>query len=92
MIFEKDIFISYAHLDDEVLTEGDKGWISEFHKALEVRLGQLLGAKPVIWRDSRLQGNDFFTPEIMAQFKNPENVTFVRHLNWCVFLIKILST
>jgi len=68
MSFEKDIFISYAHIDDEPMSEGMKGWISEFHKSLEVRLSQLLGSHPVIWRDARLQGNDFFAPEIVAQF------------------------
>ncbi|HYV91305.1 MAG TPA: hypothetical protein VE978_05965 [Chitinophagales bacterium] len=68
MNFEKDIFISYAHIDDEPMSEGMKGWISEFHKSLEVRLSQLLGSHPVIWRDARLQGNDFFGPEIVAQF------------------------
>lgn len=69
MQFEKDVFISYAHIDDEALSDGLKGWITEFHKALEVRLSQLLGEEPRIWRDSKLQGNDFFTPEIESQFQ-----------------------
>ena len=43
MSFENDIFISYAHIDDVALIEGQKGWISSFHRALEIRLGQLLG-------------------------------------------------
>lgn len=68
MDFEKDIFISYAHIDDATLAEGSKGWIAEFHRSLEVRLSQLLGTNPVIWRDAKLQGNDFFGPEIVAQF------------------------
>lgn len=68
MNFEKDVFISYAHIDDESLSEGVKGWITEFHKSLEVRLSQILGDVPKIWRDAKLQGNDFFSPEIEAQF------------------------
>lgn len=48
MRFEKDIFISYAHIDNESLVDGDKGWITEFHRSLEIRLAQLLGQKPVI--------------------------------------------
>lgn len=68
MQFEKDVFISYAHIDDEALSDGIKGWISEFHKALQIRLSQLLGDEPRIWRDNKLQGNDFFTPEIEDQF------------------------
>ena len=66
--FEKDIFISYAHIDDEALVEGEKGWITEFHRSLEVRLSQLLGERPIIWRDSRLDGNHVFNNEIISQF------------------------
>lgn len=68
MNFEKDIFISYAHIDNEPLVEGDKGWISEFHRALEVRLAQLLGERPKIWRDTKLDGNHNFNDEIVSQF------------------------
>jgi hypothetical protein len=56
--FENDIFISYAHIDNEPLTEGQAGWISDFHRSLEKRLAQLLGAEPRVWRDPKLQGND----------------------------------
>lgn len=68
MNFEKDIFISYAHIDELEISDDIKGWISDFHRSLEVRLSQILGNRPVIWRDDRLQGNDFFGPEIVAQF------------------------
>lgn len=70
MSFEKDILISYAHIDDASLVEGQKGWISEFHRSLELRLAQVTGKKPVIWRDPKLQGNDFFGDEIVSQFPN----------------------
>ena len=68
MDFSKDILISYAHIDDESLMEGQKGWIEEFHRSLDIRLSQLLGEKPKIWRDLKLQGNDFFGDEIVDQF------------------------
>lgn len=67
MQFDKDILISYAHIDDAPLVEGQKGWISEFHRSLEIRLAQLLGKKPKIWRDPKLQGNDYFSDEILSQ-------------------------
>ena len=70
MRFEKDIFISYAHIYNESMVDGDKGWITEFHRSLEIRLAQLLGQKPVIWRDQKLQGNDVFGDEIVDQFEN----------------------
>lgn len=87
--FEKDIFISYAHIDDEALIEGEKGWITEFHRALEVRLSQLLGERPNIWRDSRLDGNHIFSNEIISQF--PKIAVLISILTpryvkseWCV--------
>ena len=30
MNFENDLFISYAHIDNQPLTDGDKGWITGF--------------------------------------------------------------
>ena len=38
-----DIFISYAHMDDQALDEDQKGWITKFHRVLQVELGQLMG-------------------------------------------------
>lgn len=68
MQFKTDIFISYAHIDDEALIENQKGWISDFHRALDIRLAQLLGRRPVIWRDPALQGNHVFDKQIVDQF------------------------
>lgn len=69
MQFEKDIFISYAHIDDESLIENQRGWISDFHRALEIRLAQLLGRRPVVWRDPVIQGNHFFDKQIEEQLE-----------------------
>ncbi|WP_028296734.1 toll/interleukin-1 receptor domain-containing protein [Olivibacter sitiensis] len=68
MTFKTDLFISYAHIDDESLIVNQKGWISEFHRALDIRLAQLLGRRPVIWRDPALQGNHLFDQQILDQF------------------------
>jgi hypothetical protein len=65
MNFENDIFVSYAHIDDQPLVEGQKGWISSFHRALEIRLAQLLGREPRIWRDPKLQGNDIYSDRLV---------------------------
>jgi hypothetical protein len=64
--FEDDIFISYAHIDNKPLTEGQKGWISHFHEALDIRLAQLLGAETKIWRDPELRGNDFLADKLIG--------------------------
>ncbi len=66
--FEDDIFISYAHIDNQPLAEGQKGWITSFHQALEIRLAQLLGAELEFWRDeSHLRGNDYFDDTIILR-------------------------
>jgi Domain of unknown function (DUF4062) len=67
MKFEHDFLISYAHLDDESLVEGEPGWIAHLHRLLEIRVGQLLGEKPKIWRDPKLQGNDYFADTILER-------------------------
>ena len=68
MRFEKQLFISYAHLDNQPLTEGQKGWVTQFHSALQAILDTRLGRRSVIWRDDRLRGNMDFNEEIVAQF------------------------
>ena len=55
-----DVFISYAHIDDQPMLEGQRGWISQFHRSLEVRMAQLLGQELRIWRDPKLNGSDLF--------------------------------
>lgn len=67
MGFENDLLISYAHLDDQTLVEGQPGWISWLHRLLEIRVAQILGEKPRIWRDPKLQGNDYFADTIVVE-------------------------
>ncbi|MEO8149941.1 MAG: TIR domain-containing protein [Bacteroidia bacterium] len=68
--FEKDVFISYAHIDDQPITlnKDAKGWISNFHTLLKRRLDMVVGREMNIWRDEKLQGNTEFGPEIVEQF------------------------
>src|SRR5690606_13786669 len=89
MQFQKDIFISYAHIDDESLIQNQKGWITEFHRALDIRLAQLLGRRPVIWRDPALQGNHVFDKQIVDQFSKVAimiSILTPRYVKseWCV--------
>lgn len=67
--FENEIFISYAHIDNQPLLEGASGWVSQLHRALEVRASQLMGKHPSIWRDQKLQGNDEFDQTIMERLR-----------------------
>jgi hypothetical protein len=66
--FEHDIFISYAHVDNLVADDekGEKGWISQFHKQLEIALAQRIGRMGLvkIWRDKKLEGDHLFDQTI----------------------------
>ena len=69
MSFDCDAFISYSHIDNVGLVDGSKGWITNLHRALEIRIAQLLGEKPHIWRDPKLSGNDVFEITLIEQLK-----------------------
>src|SRR5687768_11617379 len=69
MHFDADAFISYAHLDNQELVEGRKGWVANLHRALEIRLGMFLGKEPQIWRDPKLQGNDVFAETLVDRLR-----------------------
>jgi hypothetical protein len=85
-----DLFISYAHLDNERLDASDQGWIDLFHKRLEIRLAQLLGEKPKIWRDRKLKGDDYFGPEIWQQLS--QSALLLSVLSPCYIKSKWCST
>lgn len=68
--FAYDVFISFAHRDNATLSKEQEGWIAMLHRALELRLGELLGETPKIWRDPKLQGNDNFNQEIVSNLLN----------------------
>lgn len=88
MKYEHDFLISYAHIDDQALVDGEKGWVSTLHRLLEIRVGQLRGEVPKIWRDPKLQGNDYFADTIMERL--PKTAALVSVLTpryvqseWC---------
>ena len=82
MEFAGDAFISYAHLDNVELVEGRKGWVANFHRALEVRVGQLLGKSPKIWRDPKLSGNDLFAETLVDRLKQVALDCLAQRLPW----------
>jgi hypothetical protein len=86
--FQKHLFISYAHLDNQPLTPEQHGWVSRFHTSLEAMLSMRMGRQAEIWRDQKLSGNDFFAAEIVAQFPKTAMLISVltpRYLksDWC---------
>ena len=65
--FSHDIFISYAHVDDQ------DGWVEVFQQRLELELSRLIGRMNLVslWRDKRwLEGNHLFDTTIEAAIKS----------------------
>ena len=50
--FKYDLFISYAHLNNEKAGSLDKGWVTDLHETLRVKLAEKLFVPPAIWRDA----------------------------------------
>ncbi len=88
MPFEHDLFISYAHIDNQPLTAEQQGWVTRFHATLSAQLSMRLGSVARIWRDDKLRGNDVFADEITQQFGRTALLVSVltpRYLasDWC---------
>ena len=88
MKFDKQIFISYAHIDNQPLSPEQQGWITRFHQTLQGLLDMRLGRDAAIWRDDKLSGNDVFADEIVQQFKDVAlfiSILTPRYINsdWC---------
>jgi len=83
-----EIFISYANIDDLSATE-QKGWVTSLHRALSVRLAQLLGEEVRIWRDPKLRGNDVFDESLVNRLSTVDLFVAVitpRYVksDWCL--------
>jgi len=81
MTYKNDIFISYAHVDNEPFPGADKGWVTTFVNGLKNELGRQLGRSDAckLWMDYDLRGNQPVTADIDNQ------------LNSCATLVLILS-
>lgn len=64
--FRNDIYISYVHMDNTSLGKGP-GWIDYFHKALEVRVSQMLGEEISIGRDLKSTDNGKLDENVLTE-------------------------
>jgi predicted MPP superfamily phosphohydrolase len=69
---QHDIFVSYAHVDNEPLPGADKGWVTTLINGLKIFLGQKLGRADAysLWMDYEVRGNTAVTPDIIEQIEN----------------------
>src|SRR5262245_38724823 len=67
-----DIFISYAHIDNEPMGIRQGRWVSEFSAHLSAKLAQVTGRPVTFWRDPSLPGSAIINEEIHQQLENAE--------------------
>lgn len=77
--YNNDIFVSYAHVDNEPLPGAEEGWVSTLMKGLKTRLAQRLGRKEafVAWRDPELSAHEPLTPQLLEALKQAATLLIV---------------
>src|SRR6476620_6761508 len=67
-----DIFISYAHLDNDKLWGQTAGWIEQFYTDLNILLSRRIGkpeAVKIWWDNKKLDGSKVFDQSIAEGIK-----------------------
>ena len=67
-----DIFVSYAHVDDEPLRPARIGWVTTFVDNLKGELARCLGRREAfeLWMDYELRGNQSISGEVKAKVQS----------------------
>jgi len=67
--YDHDIFVSYAHVDDEPLPGGAQGWVTTFTTCVKTKLAQKIGRNDAysLWMDYELRGGQPITPHILGR-------------------------
>jgi hypothetical protein len=99
--YQHDIFVSYAHVDNQPFAGADKGWVTTLIKDLKNYLGKKLGRSDAysLWLDNELRGNTAVTPDTLKQLENTATLILILSpgylaSNWChlelnTFLAKV---
>ena len=85
-----DVFISYAHVDDQALAPDEEGWVTALVKRLQIRLAQKLGRREAfsLWMDQQLSGNEPLTPQILERLRQAKTMIVIHSpgyvaSEWC---------
>jgi hypothetical protein len=87
--YDHDIFVSYAHIDNEPESKGSEGWVDSLVRLLGSEIRKRLGTRePSIWMDRELAGNRPITKEILTRVERSGLLLLVMspsYLNseWC---------
>jgi hypothetical protein len=93
--FEHDVFVSYAHLDNQKDRKGADGWTSSLVNALRVKLSEILGSGEVdVWMDQRMRGNDPLDEGIMEEVRDSATLLVIKspsytESHWCRFEFEV---
>jgi hypothetical protein len=99
--YQHDIFVSYAHVDNQPFAGADKGWVTTLIKDLKNFLGKKLGRSDAysLWLDNELRGNTAATPDTLKQLENAATLIVILspgylESKWCnlelnTFLAKV---
>ena len=70
--YKHDIFVSYAHVDNEPIAGMDTRWVTNLITGLKPLLGQKLGRADAssLWRDYELRGDEPITPHLLEQVQD----------------------
>jgi archaellum component FlaC len=89
--YKNDIFISYAHVDNERLPGADAGWVTTLVSALKKSLAQKLGRADSysLWMDYQLRGHQPVNADIYEQLKGSAILVFILSTGylasrWCL--------
>jgi hypothetical protein len=79
-----DIFVSYAHIDNQPVHGQELGWISHFINNLGAETGRQLGRSEhfSVWMDFKLNTNDSVTPAIEQQLREADVLIIMMSRGW----------
>lgn len=72
-----DVLIAYANLDDQPIVAGRQGWISQFHRNLELRVAQLAGAKVKVLKQPEMAGASDIEARILERVPEVKTVVSI---------------
>jgi hypothetical protein len=75
--FKHDVFISYAHVDDEPIAKGEDGWVTTLVSKLRKFLDQYLGQRSSLWIDQQLARHVQITPEVVSRLESTATLVMI---------------
>lgn len=70
--YKHDIFVSYAHVDNEPAPGTDEGWVTTFVNGLKAELARKLGRKEAasVWFDPQFSRTEKISPQVLEILEN----------------------